>query len=380
MTTETHKTCPACERALPTAMYKKNAAAKDGLYSYCKDCTHTRRKTPQVGAVDLTTTAPALTGKPAGIPANLLNGLEVPATTVSPCEGVWQWRTPKGWCVFAVHYSADPTKRPGTPDGDAWLAAEKAKSSPRDWQREMEIDHTISEGEPFFSTFNRGVHIRPCAFDPTLPLLRGWDFGRGHPACVFAQKTPTNQIRVLHSVLESQKDIFHFAPLILAETNVRFPGANVVDYGDPAGAQETDKGATTAILLDQFDITLHYRFSFNEEGLKMMERALMVREDGEPGLVLDPTNIILIDGFAGGYKLDTGVSGKDTEGRLKNSPKKDGWFDHLMDALRYLFVNVFSVMPNKQDTKKSLEALSLWRTNEQQKQLLEDAGDTEFFA
>lgn len=381
---EQTKTCPECLRTLPTSHFKINRAAKDGLYTYCRVCDQARtlRKRGQVtledGDVD-----DNLTSKPAGIPAHVLNGLEIPSTTTSPCQGVWEWKTPKGWHVMAIHYTADPKKRPGTPEGDAWMVAEKTKSSTRDWQREYEIDHTISEGEPFFTRMNRAAHVKPCKYNPELPLLRGWDFGRGHPACVWAQKAPNNQIRVLKSLLETQKDIFQFAPMVLAETNVWFGGAKIFDYGDPAGAHETDKGQTTAILLNEFKITLIHKFSFLETGLKMLERSLIVREDGEPGLLFDPSNTILIDGFAGGYKLDTGATGRDTEGRLKNTPKKDGWFDHLIDALRYIFVNIFSIAPTKDNQDKALESVSLWMTNEQhrQKQEAEEVGDWgDFFA
>jgi len=371
------KLCKDCARELPLSAFAKHSASKDRLQLWCRECNRKRYIAGKLGIdgdedTKLVSTASTLYGKPAGIPAHILNGIIVPPTTVSPCHGVWMWRTPKNWCVLAIHYSADPRKRPGTPEGDAWIAQEKAKSSVRDWQREMEIDNTISEGDPFFPSFNRAIHIKPCTFNPEWPLLVALDFGRGHPAALWAQKTPTNQIRVLSSLMETQKSIFDFAPQILAETNARYPGANVQYFGDPAGAQETDKGATTQILLNEFKMRIHYRFSFLEEGLKMLERSLMVRADGEPGLIFDPSNLILIDGFAGGYKIDTGASGKDGQGRLKNAPKKDGWYDHLIDGLRYLFINIFTIAPTKDTDDKALSAVSLWMTNSERRKREEE--------
>lgn len=364
------KICSACQRKLGAADFKKNPAAKDGLYSYCKVCEQARRTEEKT---DLSDVMPP-TLKPAGIPAHILNGIKIPPDATCLTNGVWAWQTPKNWRVVAVHYSADPAKRPGTPDGDAWIARKKQDSSERDWDREMEIDFTISEGDPFFPRFNRAVHVKACAYDPTLPIIRGWDFGRGHPACVWLQKTKTNQLRVLRSVIETQKDIYAFAPYVLSETQMRWPTAEVMDCGDPAGACETDKGATTQILLVEFKINLHYRYSSNEEGWKMMERSLIVREDGEPGLLIAPTeNEDLIDGFAGGYKLDTGVSARDTEGRLKNSAKKDGWYDHIFDALRYIYIHCFK-LEGKANT--ALQASTLWMTNEQiEQKRVEEDGD-----
>jgi hypothetical protein len=378
---DTHKVCPACARDLPlTADYfAKNAERKDGFFTYCKSCDNDRR-------AEYDNLVPALHDEPIPetfsrvvpvppvnydersslIPPKILNGAPVPHDVELVSEGIWRWKTPKGWRVLAVHYSADPKKRPGTPAGDAWLAKAKALSSPRDWQREMELDYTISANEPFFPNFSRIVHVKPCAFDPTKPLIRGWDFGQAHPACVWAQIGEHNQLKVLYSLLETNKKIWEFADEIIVQTNTRFPGARkILDYGDPAGAQESDKGQTTAILLDKFGITLYYQWSYIETGLKMLDIKLRITEYGEPGLVLDPINHVLIQGFEGGYVLDTGAAGRDKEGRLKNTPKKDGWFEHVMDALRYLVLNAFTFQEEKRDDDEAWNRVSMWRTNKQ---------------
>jgi len=340
-------------------------------------CEADRRAKPK--PVDLSDLKDVPNLKPGGIPPHVLNGIKVPHNVEHPMPGVWSWFTPKQWRVVAIHYSADPRKRPGTEDGDKWIASEKEKYSTRDWQREMEIDFTISEGEPFFPAFSRNTHVKRVDYDPSLPIIRGWDFGRGHPSVVFAQKDKKNRLRVLRSFIETQRTIWDFAPYVLSETQMRWPNAEVIDCGDPAGAQETDKGATTEILLVEFKINLHYRWSANEEGWKMMEKSLIVREDGEPALAIDfRENEDLIDGFAGGYKLDVSATGKDTEGRLKNSAKKDGWYEHVMDALRYIYIHCFKI-----DGKASnaLQASSIHMTNaEHAKKRMDHEGGDEFFS
>ncbi|NKB82014.1 MAG: hypothetical protein GKS05_09025 [Nitrospirales bacterium] len=134
-----------------------------------------------------------------------------------------------------------PPQKLQTDPGKAWLTeAKHATPSLRDWKREHEIDFTVTAGKPFFDTLNRDVHVRDLTYDRTLPLLRGWDFGRRHPACIWAQLTKDNRMHVLHSLMETNKNIFVFTPLVVAETNARFPGAQIADFGDLAGAQETD--------------------------------------------------------------------------------------------------------------------------------------------
>lgn len=369
---------------LPTVDFAKNAETKDGLYTYCNSCKYDIERLKKYPARDLPEDAaqgnlerpaPKKAAAPvhAKIPVGILNGIKVPDKVEQTAPGMWKWTSPKGWRVLAIHYSADPTKDPKTPAGAVWVNKRKASMSERDWKREMEIDHTVSEGEPFFPTFNRMVHVRPCEYDPERPLVRAWDFGKAHPAVVFGQLDKRNQLRILFSMIETNKDIFSFAPFVLGETNQRYPGAKLVDYCDPAGSQETDKGSTTMILSQKFGITLHYRFSFLEEGLRMMEQRLKIQEYGEPGMIVDPINHDLINGLAGGYKLDVGASGKDSEGRLKNNPKKDGWFDHLMDALRYMYIGLFTLTADdKVSEAEAWEKVGLWRTNKQHRDKNED--------
>jgi len=348
----------------------------DGRRQRCKDCDNANRwayddqsPEPEEEEIPAAYARPGpAPGKRTTLPNNVLKGIAVPEDLESPAPGMWRFTTPKGWRVLVVHYTADPNKCPGRPVGDAWIAkAKKAQGSDRDWQREMEINYTISSDQPFFPNFNRSVHVRPLLFDPKIPLLRGWDFGQAHPACVFAQLGGMNQVRVHRSVLETNKKIWDFGEQVVGLTNIHFPGAKkIVDYGDPAGAQESDKGASTHILLERFGIHMNMKFSYREEGLKIMDQKLRVMENGEPGMLIDPEgNPLLIEGFEGGYVLDVGATGKDKEGRLKNHPKKDGIYEHLFDALRYLMLNIFSMVEEERDDNDAWDKASLWRTNRQ---------------
>jgi len=367
----TQKLCMRCGETKPAYQFCRNRQSKSGLQTYCKTCQFAERNPKPPLPTIPASSVPALDSLEqypmSEVPPGILNGVKVPRQVHSPCAGMWTWRNKKNWCVIALHHSSEPAKMAGTPAGDAWIKQEKAKCSERDWLREHQLDFTIRTGDPFFSKFNRAVHVQPCEYDPDKPLIRGWDFGRARPACVWAQLSDKNQLRILSSYLGKAINIFDFAPVIVAMTNAKYPGAKLTDYGDPSGAQETDKGATTAILLHQFKIKLHFRFSYVEEGLKLMEqRLLMDSSTGEPGLIINSQdNQDLIDGFAGGYVLDTGASGKDNEGRMKNSPKKDGFYEHLMDAARYLHIGLYSLMPAGSEDDEPWKGIGLWRSNDQ---------------
>lgn len=91
--------------------------------------------------------------------------------------------------VLRVHYSADPATRPGTPEGDHWLAQALAGyaggvESPR-WRREREIDYGAFGGAkafPHWEQWRQGPIV--CA--PFVPhgytLYASYDHGWNNPA------------------------------------------------------------------------------------------------------------------------------------------------------------------------------------------------------
>ena len=45
----------------------------------------------------------------------------------------------------------------------------------------------LMKGRPVFEGFDPQIHMGEPVFDRTRTLVRGWDFGRRHPACVWLQ-------------------------------------------------------------------------------------------------------------------------------------------------------------------------------------------------
>lgn len=87
--------------------------------------------------------------------------------------------------VLRVHYTADPAKRPGTPEGDAWL--DQATSgypggvrSPR-WRKEQEIDYYALSGAKLFPEWERWLALGTIVIPPFAPhgyrLYGSYDHG-----------------------------------------------------------------------------------------------------------------------------------------------------------------------------------------------------------
>ena len=95
--------------------------------------------------------------------------------------------------VLRLHYSADPAKRPGTPEGEQWLQQALAgypggRESPR-WRKEMEIDYGALSGTKLFPDWaawvEAGAIVQPPPAESTLVGARfygSYDHGWRRPA------------------------------------------------------------------------------------------------------------------------------------------------------------------------------------------------------
>lgn len=196
-------------------------------------------------------------------------------------------------------------------------------------------------GAPVYRPFKYAVHVRDgLAFDPQRPLLRGWDFGYYRPACVWAQFTWQGHLLILKEYLGHQMDAAEFARRCKALTAEWFPvHGGVVDFGDPAVVQKKDTGRTLSVLSAE-GIQMRFRSSLIHEGVEIIRRLLNTMIDGAPAIQFDRRGApITVQAMRGGYHLDDKVpeGGANSKG-LK--PKKDGFFEHIADALRYLVLNV----------------------------------------
>lgn len=99
--------------------------------------------------------------------------------------------TSAGIPVVRCHYSTDPKKRAGTPEGDIWLAQELLGypggiKSPR-WRKEMEIEYGALGGTRLFPEWEQWANNGKIVIAPFEPfgyhLYGSYDHGWRNPAC-----------------------------------------------------------------------------------------------------------------------------------------------------------------------------------------------------
>lgn len=185
-------------------------------------------------------------------------------------------------------------------------------------------------GDPVYPQYVDSMHGKDNLiqrFDPQVPLLRFWDFGYGHPCCIWAQQTFEGQLLHLKCIVPTNIEIEPFADMVIGVTNSYFPKAQrIVDSGDPAVNQKKDTGHTLGKLIRK-GITMMYKPGISiARGLAVMRNRLSLMIEGEAAMQYDRKECaVLISALKGGYRLS----------RDGITPFKDGFYDHPADTDRY---------------------------------------------
>lgn len=245
------------------------------------------------------------------------------------------------------------------PDRDqAWFDRE-IRTNP-EFAREYQLVWGATVGTPVFSPlYKKSLHEQQMEPLPHAVVHRGWDFGYVHPACVWAQFDATDQLGIRHELLGENETIEQFGQRVVDLSREWFgDDAEYADYGDPAGHQRNDKSERTSIqiLKDMFGIRVKTRPSEIIQGVDRLRSALVPRDDGRSGLTVDPVTCPQVAyGMTRAYIRDE----HDPE-----KPFKDGHYDHLFDALRYMGIHVLKTpkrrrAPEQPRTREQLETAAI---------------------
>lgn len=315
-----------------------------------------------------------------------------------PLQGFHVRRTPRGFTIIEIDFTADENKR-----NPQWEEAIRRQyASVKEFRREFKRDWKSASGNAFYPEFEHNgevdfyVKTSPGQLS-SQPVLRGWDFGYQRPACVWAQYSPNQHLLwVVREIMPEYIDVGDFADLVLYlsgslpydRLGVRaktwagvigsnaggpasqyppppwFPlGTHFMDYAGPEALRTSDmpmqesQDRTRAQVLASKGITLAVHgmsVKAREEALRSLLRP---REDiPRPGsrssLYFDPACQILIDGFNGGIAFP-----KETQANpLPDQPHKDGFYEHLHDALGYLVVGYVPMLRPVLEAQVSLFA------------------------
>lgn len=204
-----------------------------------------------------------------------------------------------------------------------------------DWTR-VYVDGNygyVQDGKPVYPEFDDVFHVRPCEYNPRLPVSVGVDFGLT-PAATLSQRDVMGRRYVFDELATGDMGAKRFAKLLKAKLDEYGIKAATIT-GDPAGdtrSQSNDEETPFLMLraegLDARPAPTNDFTLRREAVVAPLERII----DGKPGLIIDPRCKALRKGMAGAYNYKrVQVVGHE---KYQDKPDK-GMYSHVCEALQY---------------------------------------------
>jgi hypothetical protein len=204
----------------------------------------------------------------------------------------------------------------------------------------------IIRGKLVYHNFKRDYHV---ATDPLKwtgqTLYRGWDNSGNRPACMVVQIPAPRQAQVLSEFFSDKMGIVDFGNYVVNQCNLKWPGAEYLDWGDPAGENEYSKkegGFTSNAKLMRNECNIKVKPS--EQNLTARIESVEQQLGKIDGLLIDPSCTRLINGFMGGYCYpeNKSIMGEFLPNIMKNKYKD------IHDSLQYVMVKLFESKPREE--------------------------------
>lgn len=205
-------------------------------------------------------------------------------------------------------------------------------------------------GKLLYNNFRRLIHVAdgPLIYPKGLPLYRGWDNSGNVPAAVVVGMPAPRVVHVFKEFFHDKMGIVDFTKYVINQCNIKFPNAEFMDWGDPAGEakySKKDGGFTSnAILMRDMGVDVQPSEQNPDARYGAVDDQLAIID----GMLIDPSCTRLINGFLGGYhRKEIGQgTGIYTQDPVKNR------FSHPHDALQYVMVRlVTNKKPKGKDGK-----------------------------
>jgi hypothetical protein len=199
----------------------------------------------------------------------------------------------------------------------------KRRTSVEAWESEMLCVRPVTKGR-VFPSFDRAIHTGDCSGVGRMSLAM--DFGFRNPfVCLWIVTREDGVTEVIDEYVQEQRTVAEHVEFIEGKK-----WGKVTEVAcDPAGSGRNEQTAESNVqLLRRRGYRVKTRHSMIHDGIEMLRAALKTAA-GEVRLRINPRCERLIKAMEGYHYGEHG-------GEL---PLKDGEHDHLVDALRYHFVN-----------------------------------------
>lgn len=209
---------------------------------------------------------------------------------------------------------------------NAELARIKDQVSPMYWQQEYAAEFTAFEGQ-IYPEFTEQSHVKQFEYNPAWKNWWAMDFGYVDPfICLDVMIDPSDRVWVWREYVVSYVSTHEHGQILKKRENP--PGFHIdAVAADPRGADEiaTLAYSVGSICANAVGWTM---------GVEEVKRALKVREDGLPGLIVHPRCVELI-------RQMKRLRAKEVKEGHNSREGQHDYDDHTCDAIRYFFNEYF---------------------------------------
>lgn len=259
--------------------------------------------------------------------------------------------------------------------GEQFIRDMEAAHSPGSPNRNLQVNGLRGpslKGKPVYGGyFDAALHVDTSVqFDPSYPLLEGWDFGEEKPAVTWWQYLEhLGAIRILGAVKGESLFLELFAPKVLEIRSRWFPDvpAGVHSWCDPSG--DTGNGGmqyTPVRVLKDLGVPARFDSRANQAPVRygaiqtIAGFMMRVARDGSPAFLMHPRCIelvrqgsmlterdseLLVSAFRVGYVWSE-LAPPDTNPNIRK-PKKGTRYDDLMNAGEYVVIGQQITVPRE---------------------------------
>ena len=201
---------------------------------------------------------------------------------------------------------------------------------------EGEVGFDVEGQAVFGDSWDHERHIAEIQEDPSLPILRGWDFGYRAPAVVWCQYTRSGRLLILKELCPRNLSTDQLIQEVVASQKNWWPSRpfhTYRDYGDIAGDQINSTAEKDIEKVeDQLRTSMDSMKARIEPGLdtirKLMRDSVKVGMSLVPRFAVDSSCTTVIEAMSGAYYYP--------EENMDQGPKKGLGYDAPVDAIRYI--------------------------------------------
>lgn len=164
----------------------------------------------------------------------------------------------------------------------------RADMDEKSFRQELEASFETMSGRVYY-TFDRKIHVKPCAFNPDLPIWVGQDFNKNPMSSTILQKQPNGELWAVDEIVLKGSSTQE----VCEELERRYwrNQSQVVIYPDPAGAYTQHARGETD--LDIFREKGFRKIKYRKKHPKVVDRINCVNRklraaDGTVSFYIDP--------------------------------------------------------------------------------------------